>query len=308
MQARSQNQSQQAMVGRTGLFFRSDTRPPEKIFGHQTGGFEPKDHNPEKEWWKGAIEKRKISFDANGYCVSLSTHLNSAALFPMSNKEYGCKSYIYFMALPAITQIDVHQDLTCKHAVPFNKNNCIIDLHSFQAAWASIRLTCMPDYSHSINADQRKLNDLTKILASFMYAQEVIAKSIKQSSIICAAEIIQSEKTKERLAIDKTNHFCNFLQRSFRFTGKVFMNPHFVNNKMMLFKPINSTDPIMTYHLDFTNDVQHAISLLNQHALVDVPRVLKTPSIEFGMGGKIQAYPYESEDEKNKYEMLMKKF
>jgi hypothetical protein len=266
-------------------FFRSDTRKPTNgIDGPFDAGFSnrmPRD--PDKEWFQNTLNNTKYAPDAKNLTViSLSSHLESAALFPYRADVF--TSYIYVMFLPIPTKFEIKGDKLSllPSEVKFRNRDMVMDLNYAQTVFACNTMKA------EIEKNPLYYDDNIAVFAGgSLCAYESFAYHVPSKNIYCAIEIKQ-----EKTGIDRNLH-CNYgehqsiswFEKEFAIKNIIF-NPHFKDSHTYLLE----TKEKLHVKIDPT-----ALKEINKFIL---KKSLKTPSPSSGLGGKILPVPVETSMEK----------
>ena len=167
----------------TSRLWRTDTRPPEKIFRK---GFQAR--SPQSgEYWKNSL---RYNYTATSYeaeqqnCICMTTHFWSAGIFPVNKRtDHLSPSIVYFyaIALPMAFKINQSKELyPDQDLIPENSENAVIDLHSFQTEYAVQKIKEQNFHTY----------DDVLFASGTLYAYETIASSVKPENIIAAVKVI----------------------------------------------------------------------------------------------------------------------
>lgn len=247
----------------TAVYWRSDTRSPEEIFNTGFKAQSPKSDN----FWKESlrVDDRDGTCDAiSSNCVCMTTNFASAGIFPVT--KMSDVVYFYAIALPMPLKINSSKELDNGSSIPVNSEQAVIDLHSFQTAYA---------YNRTKNIDKNATQYRYRILneCRFLYAYEAIASRVDTKNIIGAIKVLRSPYQ---------NQDCIDLpDRSFSVLPNIYINKAFTATQeiTVLFNGGSASNLI----LDYSERQEEAIKQFNHAAKISK---FETPSTQYGLGGK----------------------
>jgi hypothetical protein len=250
------------------IYWRSDTRNPlenEKLFENGNTARQP---IFEENWWEKSIRFYDYgSTDAiPTNCISVSTNFFSSAIFPIiSGNTQGetNESYIYAIALPKAYKINSNQQLDAADLTPKNRQNIVIDLHSYQTEHARLFLE-----KNSLAYKQNPLGALNA--ASCLYGYEAMVHHINKKNIICAVKITRSP---QQLQLGLPS--C-----SFQINGEVLVNNKFLESQYLF--GLDKNNSTVALNINYSNIKKDALIFLQDLK----GKLLKTPLPIHGLGGK----------------------
>lgn len=242
------------------LYFRSDTRSPDKIFKK---GFMPREETGE-EWASNALYfdddmNVRIAFqhaqDADrDFGICMSTKFESAVIFPTDKSIH--ETYVYVISLPEATKLKYSKEgkvtLDVECTFPVDIKNVVLDLHSLQATQARLILN---DFKKSTSSPTffKERRERTLEAAWPLYAYEAVAYQVPAQDIICAVKC-----SREELQVDR-----DLIHTEFKVKSDIISNPQFKS-----FAENNQRD---------------AFDLLNE---LKAKNYIATPTLHYGLGGK----------------------
>ncbi len=284
------------------VYYRSDTRSPEKIFKN---GFTAYEQQEDSKWWKDSIEEHPLVHsngeatlhippDANVQrSVSLSSCLNTVGLFPIDEEEFDearakrsmqhqfdknkfiHPSYIYAVSVPAAYKINKSKELSDQQiqSTPYDLKDAVIDLHDYQTERAQAILENAPD-------DYIKQKNNIKIAACTLCGYEVMAYHIKPENIMFAVKILRSNLSAVRIEGTHCNIYEN--RRKFIIDDKIQKNANFKVEQM--FTQLDANNKPISVAISYKNEQEMALRQL-QEAQAAGEHI--TPSITDGLRGKV---------------------
>ncbi len=261
------------------IYYRADSRSPAEIF---KDGFSPREKPKlgEKLWWAEAIRaphyqdhlggfSQTVDADSN-IAITLSSNLESAALFPLNEEE---ETYIYAIALPEASKIfyidnrgdhipsniPQYDNGTVKVIVDVadkknyrNPENLVIDLHSLQTMQAA--------NSARVHEDKDEKN-LAAVVGWPLYVYEALVLKVACESIVAAVKIKRSNMKEKEIS-------TSFRTVSYYTTD---------------FKGIESYD---NPNFSDKNYSEEALDARQKFKEILKGEVLHSPDLYYGLGGK----------------------
>lgn len=257
------------------LYWCSDTRPPSDIF---ESGFRPRITIDPIDWWQYAIYSHNgvsTSHAKKSVCVCMSSCFYSAPLFPEYEKDSTNETWLYAIALPAASKIDLNKALIdpCVDALP---NDRVIDLHSYQVAQLDAVL--------SANEQRYRIFPSMAMTSGWaLYGYEHIAYEVKRKNIIGAIKLQRYAYSNAMIVSELTAKVVHSVSNAFSLDGEFLENPHFMARQ---------------YHGSDVLNCQQSREAAKRMVDDKQGQVLRTMRIMDGLAGKTFASPADGYVEK----------